>query len=155
MPRPFPLQRLLDLARHRADAAARRLHQLKARWLEAEAKLEELRKFRREYEGRLRHSTVHGMRVHLLRDFHAFMAKLDTAIRAQSEEVRRCHLRWDEVRREWQQHHRKLDAFDVLAKRHASQELYRENKREQRQQDELAAKSSAGDNGVWSDAGET
>ena len=139
--RRFPLQNVHDLSRNRADAAARRLHQLKAQWQAAENRLEELRRFRREYEERLRQSTGRGMGMHQMRDFHAFLAKLDHAISSQDAEVARCRGEWDKGRQHWQEQRRQLSAYDALAKRHLERETRRDNLREQRNLDELATRS--------------
>ena len=139
--RRFPLQNVHDLSRNKADAAARRLHQLKAHWQAAENKLEELRKFRREYEERLRQTAGHGMKIHKMRDFHAFLSKLDHVMRAQGEEVARCRCEWEKGLQHWQEQHRRLNAYDALAKRHMNREIKRDNLREQRHLDELATRS--------------
>ena len=42
--------------------------------------------------------------------------------------------------RNWQEQRKKLRAFDTLAERHARSEAQREQKSEQKQQDEIAAR---------------
>jgi flagellar FliJ protein len=138
MPRRFPLQPLLDLAQNHTDAAARDLHMLKVKWLEAEEKLQQLASYREDYREKLLQTTKLGMTVNSLRDFQLFLGKLDVAIRQQAEEVARCKKRWEGGRHEWQAKQRKLKAFDTLSQRHQSSERKREDKLEQREQDELS-----------------
>lgn len=140
MPRRFPLQPLLDLARDHTDAAARNLHALKVAWLNAEEKLQQLNFFQVDYRARLLQATRTGMQVNALRDYQLFLGKLEIAIRQQTEEVERCEKRWEEGRHEWLAKQRKLKAFDTLLQRHQNSEQTREGKLEQREQDELSGK---------------
>lgn len=137
MPRRFPLQPLLDLAHDHTDAAARNLGQLKARWNEAEEKFNQLLAYREDYRQRLLQSTKLGIQANSLKDYQLFLAKLDLAIRQQSDEVQRCKQRWELGCQEWQNQQRKLKAFDTLSQRHRHSEKRREAKQEQREQDEL------------------
>lgn len=142
MPRRFPLQPLLDLAQGHTDTAARNLNQLKAKWNEADEKLKQLMGYREDYRLRLLQSTKLGMQANSLKDYQLFLAKLDLAIRQQTEEVERCRKRWDLGRQEWQDQQRKLKAFDTLSQRHQRSEQKREAKQEQREQDELPRKEA-------------
>ena len=76
-----------------------------------------------------------------LRDYQAFLGKLDAAITQQSEEVEQCRRRWEAGQQAWQLHKRKLSAYDTLAKRHYQGEMRREEKLEQRDQDEFSTQS--------------
>lgn len=138
MPRRFPLQPLLDLAQDHTDAAARKLGMLKAKWQEAEEKLQQLKSYRVDYQARLLRGTKTGMQANSIKDFHLFLGKLDLAIRQQSEEVERCRKSWEGGLHEWQAKQRRLKAFDTLSQRHLSSERKREDKQEQREQDELS-----------------
>jgi flagellar FliJ protein len=141
MPRRFPLQSLLDLAREHTDSAARRLHQLKAKWSEAEEKLHQLAAFRDEYQRRYQDAASQGMSMTALRDFQTFLGKLEQAIARQGEEVEQCRRRWEVGQQAWHEQKRKLSAYDTLSKRHSHAEMRREAKREQRDQDEFATQS--------------
>lgn len=141
MPRRFHLQSLLDLAQNHTDAAARRLGQLKAKWNEAQEKLDQLVVFREEYRQRYQHAASQGMSMTALRDYQAFLGKLEAAIKQQGEEVEQCRKRWETGQQAWQTQKRKLSAYDTLAKRHHQGEVRREAKIEQREQDEFATQS--------------
>ncbi|HUW50931.1 MAG TPA: flagellar export protein FliJ [Sulfuricella sp.] len=140
MPRRFPLQPLLDLAKNHTDAAARNLHTLKVAWQGAEEKLRQLIAYREDYRARLLQATKMGMQANSLKDFQLFLGKLEIAIRQQAEEVARCKKCWEDGRHEWQAKQRKLKAFDTLSQRHQNSERKREDKIEQREQDELSGK---------------
>ena len=141
MPRRFHLQSLLDLAQNHTEAAARRLNQLKGKWNEAEEKLNQLISFREEYRQRYQNAASLGMSMTALRDYQAFLGKLEAAITQQAEEVQQCRKRWEAGQTAWQVQKRKLSAYDTLSKRHQTAEMRREAKIEQRDQDEFSTQS--------------
>lgn len=143
MARPFPLKTLLELARDASDEAGRKLGRLKAKWQEAEEKLQQLVGYREEYRNRLHATTQQGMQMAAWREYQSFMLKLDKAIEMQGDEVAKCKLRWEAGQREWIEEQRKLKAFDTLAQRHHSKEAAREAKVEQKEMDEFAGKRGA------------
>jgi flagellar protein FliJ len=134
----FPLQTLLDHSRHRMDAAERLLRILKRREDAARARLEELQGFKQDYLQRLAGAGANGMEIHFLRDFHAFLGKLDAAILQQSGEVERCRENWRAAHVNWLSLRQKVKAYETLARRHHDRELARMEKREQRLSDESA-----------------
>lgn len=141
MARHFPLQPLLDHSRHRMEAAHRSLRVLRQQEEEARRRLQELEGFRQEYCDRLKHSVAGGMHIHLMRDYHAFLAKIEQAIRHQTELVSEAHGRWESAHKHWLAERQKVEAYEVLAKRHRQRELHREERRDQRLTDEHAAKA--------------
>lgn len=138
MAKPFPLQTLLEHSRHRMEAAERLLLTLKRREDSARARLEDLHGYKREYQQRLAGSGAKGMDIHLLRDFHAFLLKMDDAIRLQTGEVDKAHAHWLEIHANWLALRQKVKAYETLAQRHHAQEAARLEKREQRISDESA-----------------
>lgn len=138
MAKPFPLQTLLEHARHRLEAAERLLRILKKREDAARARLDELGGFKREYQQRLAGSGARGMEIHLLRDFHVFLLKLDDAIGQQAGEVEKARAHWESAQDNWFALRRKVKAYETLASRHQARELAQEEKRDQRQTDETA-----------------
>lgn len=144
MAKRFPLQPLHDLATDRLEAATRRLAQLKKCWEAEEEKLVQLRGFREEYRQRLGHAISAGLDMSRMRDFHAFIGKIETAIGQQNIEIARCKAEWEEGQRAWLEERRKLKTYDVLKERHVRTERSREDRIEQREQDEHARKTAAG-----------
>lgn len=141
MARRFPLQSLHDLAADRLEAATRRLGELKQAWQAAEDKLSQLRGYQQEYRERLGQAVRDGLSVSRMRDFHAFLAKIELAIRHQLAEVERCRQAWEHGQRAWLEERRKLKTYEVLKARHAAGERVREGRQEQRDQDEHARRS--------------
>lgn len=138
MARRFPLQPLHDLASDRLDAATRRLAQLKQRWQQQEEKLAQLRGFRAEYQRRLGEAVASGLDMRRMRDFYAFISKIETAIRQQLVEIERCKTEWEQGQHAWLEERRKLKTYDVLKDRHVRKERVRDDRIEQREQDEHA-----------------
>ncbi|MFZ5482796.1 MAG: flagellar export protein FliJ [Pseudomonadota bacterium] len=139
----FPLQTLLDHARHRMQAAERLLLMIKRKEDAARLKLEELERYRVEYRGRLADTCQGGMHILMLRDYHAFLAKLDLAIRHQVGEVDQMHARWQAAHESWLALRQKVKSFEVLEDRHMKGEALRQERREQRQSDEYAGRKAA------------
>lgn len=145
MARAFALQTLLDLARHRLDAAALELSKLSAQRQSAEAKLAQLKGFQSEYEAGMRVALAQGIESHRLRDYTLFLDKLARAIAAQAAEVLRCSRSWEEAQQRWLQLRSREQALGVLRERHLKVETTREGRREQKQQDEFALKGGPRD----------
>lgn len=138
MAKPFHLQPLIDLAEDRSQAAAQELARLKQAWQDAENKLSQLKMFLDEYNQRLHHQSQTGFSISQLRDFQAFILKLELAIRAQADEVERCRLRWERGQEEWQAREREVKAYQTLRRRHDDTERRTEERLDQRLQDEFA-----------------
>lgn len=130
------------------DAAERALRVLKQQEEEARRRLQELEGFRQEYRDRLVHSVAGGMRIHMMRDYHAFLAKIEQAIRHQTEAVKEAHGRWEAAHKQWLAERQKVKAYEVLAQRHHKRELHRAERRDQRLTDEHAAKAVLHRNGA-------
>ncbi len=141
----FPLQSLLDQVQHRMEEAERLLRLLKQKENAAQLRLEELLGYKRDYQQRLSGgSDARGMEIHLLRDFHAFLAKLDVAIQHQEKEVTQATSQWQSAHDNWLELRQKVKAYETLAERHRSNEARREEKRDQRVTDEQAARRHGG-----------
>ncbi|MGD9788686.1 MAG: flagellar export protein FliJ [Sulfuricellaceae bacterium] len=138
MAKPFHLQPLVEYTQNQTDEASKRLALLKAQWQMAEDKLRQLVAYREEYQGRMARSAQVGMSVSALRDYQAFLGKIDTAIEQQKQEVARCQQSWEAGKEEWMAQRRKLKAYQTLEQRHYARESQREAKQEQKEQDESA-----------------
>lgn len=138
MAKRFHLQPLIDLAEDKSQSAAQTLARLKLAWTAAEEKLSQLNLFLEEYRQRLQQHTETGFSISQWRDYQAFIAKLEVAIKAQMEEVARCRTRWEQGQAEWQARERELKAYNTLRQRHEIAERKSEERLDQRLQDEFA-----------------
>ncbi len=134
----FRLQPVLEAAQRHLDAATTELQLLAARRREAQAKLDQLSGFRAEYGESLRQGLEQGIEADRLRDFHAFLDKLERAIGLQSAEVQRCAQAWEAALRRWLELRARQEALAVLQRRHADAERAQEARAEQKLQDEFA-----------------
>ena len=139
MARGFRLQPVLELARRRLEAATTQLQKLGVQRQEAEARLEQLRGFQSEYQASRQQGLAQGMKPDRLRDFDAFLVKLERAIVAQCAEVERARQAWDAEHRRWLELRSREQALGVLEQRHEKQLAVQEGRGEQKQQDEFAA----------------
>lgn len=142
----FPLQALLDHSRHRMEAAERLLRLLKRKEEAAHQRLQELQGYKSEYRARLSGVGATGMDIVMLRDFYVFMVKLDSAIAHQESEFAQAHAHWQAAHDNWLVLRQKVKAYEALSARHASQEMQRQEKRDQRLTDETALRKHASQN---------
>ena len=140
MTKPFALQTVLDLMQIRADEATRDLARLISIEKDAKAKLEMLQQYRDEYAARFRESAQKGLTQREWHNFQQFLNRLDEAIDLQRKTVTTQTRNTAAGQSQWQQQRKKLKAFDTLSERHFASENARELKKEQKVQDEFAAR---------------
>ncbi|MFC4161693.1 flagellar export protein FliJ [Chitinimonas lacunae] len=141
MARRFQFDFLLKLAADRRETAARHMQEAAQRLAGARERQQQIDGFREEYRRRFTDSGQRGINMTQYRDFQLFLAKLDTAVEQQSEEVARCEARMEQARQAFLEQERSVKAFEALETRHQHQEVMREAKREQKLSDEWASKS--------------
>lgn len=143
MPKPFPMQSLLDLAERRSEAAAIELGKLNAQGLDLERQLAQLLRFREEYDARLRTAARGGLPHAAWSNYHEFLARLDAAIALQRSALEQSRSRTAAGRRRWEAAQRSVLTYGVLSERHDSAQRAHERRREQKEQDERAAARQA------------
>ena len=140
MTRPFPLQTVLELMQTRADEATQQLARLIASERDAKSKLDLLQQYRDEYATRFREAAQNGMTRIQWQNYQEFLNRLDEAIAQQHQNVAQQERNTAPGQMNWQQQRKNLKAIDTLSDRHFSRENAREVKREQKAQDEFAAR---------------
>lgn len=150
MPR-FPLQPLLEHSQHRMEAAERLLRLLKRKEDEARSRLEQLEVFRGEYQDRLRQSSSTGMDIQRFREYQAFIAKIDGAIKSQAAEVGEAHARWEQAHQQWLAQRQKVKAYETLATRHQEKEIQRQDRRDQKASDDQSGRRVNSDSSTQDD----
>mgnify|MGYP006155036529 CR=1 FL=1 len=136
----LPIGILTDLARARADEAARQLTALREANLSAARKLELLLQYREEYARQLQSLLAQGATTAQWRNYQEFLRALDTGIEQQRAAAAQAEARLDRGRSDWQHQRRRLNAFETLAERIRRQEALAQSRREQRASDEQAAR---------------
>lgn len=140
MAKAASLQPLIDLMQDRVEDATRALGTLVAAEQDAKSKLQLLVQYREEYVARLRNASAQGIDLAVWRNYQAFIDRIDQAIAQQRATVAATELRTAEGQTEWLQQRNKLKAIDTLFQKRQEGERRVENKREQKFQDEFAAR---------------
>ncbi len=142
MANPSALATLIELAQRATDDAAKRLGAALQAAEETEAKLAMLLNYREDYAMRLDAAQLAGITPMAYRNFVAFLGKLDNAINGQREVVKHAHHKSAIEKTAWQASERKRLSYRTLNERAASEALRIENKRDQKQMDEHAARQA-------------
>ena len=88
MTKTFSLQPLVQLAQQKNDAATKKFGQLNKQQQAAQAKLDTLLQYRKDYQTRFQEAVQNGMNQSDLRNFQGFIQRLDEAI-AQQRSINR------------------------------------------------------------------
>jgi flagellar protein FliJ len=136
----FPLQSLLDLSHLRLDEATRRLGELVAGEQQATQRLELLSQYREEYQARFLAAARNGLAPDQWRNYQCFLERLDAAIAQARELVAQSQERKAAGQRDWLDKRAREKAFGTLADRHKARVAYADQRREQKVQDEHAAR---------------
>lgn len=136
----FTLEPLRDLSQMRMETAAKRLGELLSKAQAVELTLVQLTQYRDEYETRFREAAQAGLKPDEWQNYHAFLVRLDGAIEQQRSMVETSKQHTAEGQQEWLDKRNRVKAFDALSERHKAAQVREENRMEQRQQDEHAAR---------------
>jgi flagellar FliJ protein len=139
MPKPEPLETLIDLAQVNADEAARKLQLLKIERHNADEQLATLHVYRQDYAERLQKATQNGMSASNYHNFRQFIATLDDAISQQNRVVAQIDLRIENGKKRWYTEKRRLSSFETLQSMQKHQQTLLDNRKEQRNNDEISA----------------
>jgi flagellar protein FliJ len=131
-----------DLERRKAEALAlseRRVN-------ESETKLTELESYRASYVREFAIRAESGMTGASARDYQAFLARLDEALRQQAQVVTRARAQRDSELQNWQGAAQRADAVGQMVKQWKTEEQRAVDRREQLESDERSQRSWA--NGI-------
>jgi flagellar FliJ protein len=142
MAKQSALDTLIELAQRDTDDAAKRLGVSLKAVDEAEQKLTMLLGFRDDYGVKLEAAQVAGITPMAYRNFVAFIDKLEIAINGQRDAVKLAQNRSANDKTIWQAAERKRLSYRTLSERAAVDALHRENKQDQKQMDEHAARQA-------------
>jgi flagellar FliJ protein len=140
MATPSALNTLIDLANKETDEAAKRLGAALHASEEADQKLGLLMQYRDDYAERCQSSLTAGISTTHFNNFQVFMQKLDHAISGQQKVVNDARQRVAQARAAWQACEQKKMSFVTLADRASKEDARRELWRDQKQNDEHAAR---------------
>ncbi|MYM26658.1 flagellar export protein FliJ [Duganella sp. FT135W] len=136
------LETLMDLARRETDDAAKRLGIALKAVEDAKQKHQMLVGYQGEYIKRFEAAQAAGITPMAYRNFVAFIEKLDTAVKGQLDMIKHAELRSEQEKAAWQASERKRMSYSTLNDRADAAALKLENKRDQKQMDEHAARQA-------------
>jgi flagellar protein FliJ len=142
MAKQSALDTLIELAQRDTDDAAKRLGAALKAVDECEQKLTMLLGYREDYAIRLEAAQVAGITPMAYRNFVAFMDKLEIAINGQREVIKHAQHKSAMEKAAWQASERKRLSYRTLSERAATEALRLENKLDQKQMDEHAARQA-------------
>lgn len=142
MASPSALSTLIELANKDTDEAARQLGAALRHSEEASQKLDLLRQYRDDYAQRCQTSMAGGISATHFHNFQVFMQKLEHAISGQQSVVSGARLRAEQARTAWLACEQKKMSFVTLSDRARREAARRELWRDQKQNDEHAARSA-------------
>jgi flagellar protein FliJ len=130
-----PVQQIVDDAQRRLALSVAAFEK---RVLEAEAKLQELTRYKGEYEQQFSQRAGRGIGVADLRDYQAFLARLSEAIKQQTALVARARADHQAERVKWQEALKRSKALGHVVERWQAEERHMNDRRDQRESDERA-----------------
>jgi flagellar protein FliJ len=134
-----PVQQVLE---HSEQARAREFGEAQRRLAEAESKLVELRSYHGEYLQAYRKRAEDGTSAKALRDFQAFLARLEQALDQQEKVVAAARDAVQNRRSNWQGAARDVKAVESVVDRWRGVEARAGERREQKESDERAQQAA-------------
>ena len=138
MTRAKRLEPVQNLVENNERRLARNLAASERRVSEGEAKLQELERYRGEYEQQFSQRAGRGIAATELRDYQAFLARLVEAIRQQQAVVQRVRAERDAERLRWQEAAKRAKALGHVVEQWQTEERRNADRAEQREIDERA-----------------
>lgn len=140
---PDPLDAVHELARDAAASARRRLGETLSDCRQSEERLRVLEGYRAEYEQRLKRAVSGGISATVLANYRQFLDRLGEAIAQAAAELDASRRRVTVGQASVLAEDRRVKSFDTLAERRERCAATAEARRDQKQTDELAARSAA------------
>lgn len=136
----FSLQPLLDLSRFQLDEAARKLGELIAGEQEASQRHSLLVTYREEYQARFLEAAKNGLGRSEWSNYSSFLARIDDAIIQAALSVTLTQQRTLAGQQNWIGRQGRVKAFGTLSERHHAQVTAQEQRANQKNSDEHAAR---------------
>lgn len=130
-----PVQELFDDTERRLALG---LATIERKVAEAETKLQELERYRVDYDKQFAQRAGQGIGATSLRDYQVFLARLTEAIRQQQSVVKRAQSERDAERLRWQEAAKRAKALGHVVEQWQTEERRASDRREQRESDERA-----------------
>lgn len=106
--------------------------------------LQDLLRYRDEYQKQIKLEGGRGISAYRLREFQAFLLKMDAAIKQQQLKLDSSMAQQSQKREEWLNRRQKSEALDGLMTRYRLEERQKSDKQEQKEMDEIAQQKYQG-----------
>ncbi len=145
------LDTLQQLAQRETDGAARQLTVALDQQTSAKQRLDMLLELRAEYAERLLRQSREGMSIAAIKNFQAFMEKIDDAIAGQTRLAASASNRVEQANAGWQAKKRAEKTWESLINRDDRANLLKEQRQDRKLMDEYASRAARrqmGDDGA-------
>ena len=143
MSRADQLDLVQQVATRTERERAERLAEAERNAIEAEQKLVALERYRNEYEDQLAQRGAGGVDISGVREFQAFLARLGEALGAQRQVLAAARAVRDQMLNSWREAAQRAQVVQTLADRWQTEARREEDRRDQRESDELAQRGAA------------
>ncbi|MBH9311674.1 flagella biosynthesis chaperone FliJ [Pseudomonas aeruginosa] len=132
---------VVDMASKAERDAAPQLGRCQQQLLAAQQKLAELERYRNDYQQQWISQGQKGVSGQWLMNYQRFLSQLETAVAQQANSVTWHREAVDKARLNWQERYARLEGLRKLVERYLEEARQAEDKREQKQLDELAQRT--------------
>lgn len=136
-----PISTLIEIAVKNSDEAAKRLGKTILAHEETEKQLALLMQYREDYLLKFQNGASNGISTAQYLNFQSFINKLDSAVDGQKQVVANAEYKIKLAREHWQESEKKRLSYNTLNNRALASMHKKEEKRDQKQMDEHAARS--------------
>ena len=142
MAQPSALDTLSELASQDVDKAAIMLGDMRRGCQQAEQQLDMLVNYQDEYRCALNNNMSQGMANARWHNYQQFILTLEKAIEQHRQQLMQWNNKVEQALNAWREKKKKLQAWQTLQERKATQTLLAENRLDQKQMDEYAQRAT-------------
>jgi flagellar export protein FliJ len=142
MARPFSLQLVLDLTLTKVEAKSRAVRLAHAEWLRARTQVVRIQQQRARFSKGLSMRLERGCASVVAGEAGEVLRNYQKRLATGMQTIESTHAAWQRALEIWQSEKKRLEALQVLARRHALEEARRDDRLERRLHDELASKAA-------------
>lgn len=133
---PNKISKVAELARNQQEQSAQQLKHRQSEHEQSQSRLDQLHKFREEYEQRLTGLGENGIAARQLQDYRQFLNRLGSAIDQQKTEIQQHATQVETAREAWVEKSRRQSALERLMTQADQQLRQAQDKQAQKEADE-------------------
>ncbi len=133
---------LRDLAEQDLEQAVIHLGDMRRGVKQADEQLSMLLDYQDEYRNKLNTDMSGGISSLRWTNYHQFIQTLEKAIEQHRQQLNQWNQRLDQALRNWQEKHKRLNAYQTLITRAEENALRQENRLDQKRMDEFAQRAA-------------